>query len=100
MKSSTSVATLIGDVVQSRTSPDRAALHASLNAVLDQANAIFAPVVPLRITVGDEFQGCFAQVGEALHATLTSYPSWPSSNDSASAIPASSSMISTDFDTR
>ena len=70
MKSGTSVATLIGDVVQSRTSPDRAALHASLNAVLDQANAILSPVVPLRITVGDEFQGCFAQVGEALHATL------------------------------
>ena len=29
-----------------------------------------APVVPLRITVGDEFQGCFGTVGEALHAAL------------------------------
>jgi hypothetical protein len=65
-----SVATLIGDVVRSRTSPDRTALHGGLVAVLDEANARLSPIVPLRITVGDEFQGCFAQVGEALHATL------------------------------
>ena len=70
MKPGTSVATLIGDVVRSRTSPDRSALHAALVAVLDEANATLSPTVSLRITVGDEFQGCFAQVGEALHATL------------------------------
>lgn len=64
------MATLIGDVVQSRTSPNRSALHAGLVALLDRANAELAPVVPLRITVGDEFQGCFATLGEALHATL------------------------------
>ncbi len=64
------MATLIGDVVQSRTSPNRSALHAGLVTLLDRANAELAPVVPLRITVGDEFQGCFATLGEALHATL------------------------------
>lgn len=61
---------MIGDVVRSRTSPDRSALHAGLVALLEEANASLDPVVPLRITVGDEFQGCFASVGEALHATL------------------------------
>jgi len=70
VKQEPSVATVIGDVVQSRTSPDRSALHAGLVALLDQANAALEPVVPLRITVGDEFQGCFEDVGEALHATL------------------------------
>jgi hypothetical protein len=69
-KPSSSVATLIGDVVGSRDSPDRPALHAGLATLLEEANAALGPVVPLRITVGDEFQGCFASVGEALHATL------------------------------
>ncbi|MEO7351669.1 MAG: SatD family protein [Marmoricola sp.] len=69
-KSQPAVATLIGDVVGSRSSPDRVALHAALVDLLDEANLTLRPVVPLRITVGDEFQGCFAHVGEALHATL------------------------------
>lgn len=70
MKPGPPVATLIGDVVRSRTSADRPALHAGLVALLEEANASLGPVVGLRITVGDEFQGCFASVGEALHATL------------------------------
>jgi hypothetical protein len=70
MKPSSSLATVIGDVVQSRTSPDRAALHSRLSDLLGAANRTLEPVVPLRITVGDEFQGCFASVGAALHATL------------------------------
>lgn len=70
MKSGASVATLIGDVVRSRASPDRPALHLGLVALLDEANVELEPVVPLRITVGDEFQGCFATLGGALHATL------------------------------
>ncbi len=70
MKRMAGVATLIGDVVQSRAVGDRTALHSALLALLEQANAELAPVVPLRITVGDEFQGCFERVGDALHATL------------------------------
>jgi hypothetical protein len=70
IKPQSSVATIIGDVVHSRSSTDRGALHAALVTVLDEANRTLHPVVPLRITVGDEFQGCFAAVGEALHATL------------------------------
>ena len=70
MKPDTSVATLIGDVVGSRTAPDRAALHVRLSEVLTEANDALHPVVALRVTVGDEYQGCFATVGEAVHATL------------------------------
>lgn len=70
MKSGSSVATLIGDVVRSRSTSDRPALHAGLVTLLHEANSALSPVVPLRVTVGDEFQGCFATVGEALHATL------------------------------
>jgi hypothetical protein len=70
MKPDASVATVIGDVVRSRAASDRPALHARLAALLEEANAELRPVVPLRITVGDEFQGCFGSVGEALHAAL------------------------------
>ncbi len=64
------VATVIGDVVGSRSAPDRARLHTRLTALLEHANTHLRPAVPLRVTVGDEFQGCFATVGAAVHASL------------------------------
>jgi len=64
------LATLIGDVVGSRTSSDRAELHGRLTKVVDSANTALTPTTPLRITVGDEFQGSFATVGAAIHASL------------------------------
>jgi DNA-binding transcriptional LysR family regulator len=63
-------ATLIGDVVASRSAADRATLHDRLTALLDEVNELTAPLTPLRITVGDEFQGAFATVGQALRASL------------------------------
>lgn len=64
-------ATLIGDVVGSRRAAGaRPALHDSLVRALEDLNARLVPVVPLRITVGDEFQGCFGTVGEACRASL------------------------------
>jgi DNA-binding transcriptional LysR family regulator len=63
-------ATLIGDVVASRRTGDRAALHGRLLDLLTAVNGTCAPTTPLRITVGDEFQGAFATVGEALRASL------------------------------
>jgi hypothetical protein len=69
-QSGSPVATIIGDVVRSRDASDRTALHTRLAGLVEEANVVLAPVVPLRITVGDEYQGCFATVGEALHATL------------------------------
>ncbi len=59
------IATLIGDVLSSREAGDRAALHHRLQALLDEVNGAFAPVTPLRFTVGDEYQGAFATVGRA-----------------------------------
>ncbi len=59
-------AVLIGDVVGSRRTRDRQELHATLARVLEDANAARAPLDPLRITVGDEFQGGFTTLGSAL----------------------------------
>jgi hypothetical protein len=63
-------ATLIGDVVASRRAGDRAVLHDKLRDLLASVNETWAPATPLRITVGDEFQGAFATVGQALQASL------------------------------
>ncbi len=65
-----SVATVIGDLVGSRTSADRSDLHQRLGAALGEVNDLLAPVRPLWITAGDEYQGTFATVGEAVQATL------------------------------
>ena len=64
------VATVIGDVVGSRRVEDRGALHERLTDALALVNEHQDPVVPLRITIGDEFQGAFATLGGALAATL------------------------------
>ncbi len=62
--------TVIGDLVSSRRSDDRAAVHARFEQAIDAINAEYEPPVPLRITVGDEFQGIFATLGTAIAATL------------------------------
>lgn len=59
---------LIGDLVGSRRSTDRAALHARLEDVLAEVNDRWGS--DLRVTAGDEYQGRFASVGDALRATL------------------------------
>lgn len=61
---------VIGDLVGSRAAQDRAAVHRRFEAALARINEEFAPRVPLRITVGDEFQGIFASLGAAVRATL------------------------------
>lgn len=63
------LATLIGDVVGSRRSVDRRALHRELSAAL-RAVAGGADDPP-SITVGDEFQGSYPHVGDALAAAWT-----------------------------
>jgi hypothetical protein len=64
--SASSRATLIGDVVDSRGSADRHALHRDLAAALRAVahTAIDAP----SFTVGDEFQGSYPSVGDAIAA--------------------------------
>ncbi|WGL50689.1 SatD family protein [Nocardioides sp. BP30] len=63
-------ATVIGDVVGSRGASDRDSLHRVLLATLDRVNRELGVVTPLRVTVGDEYQGVFAGVGAAIAATL------------------------------
>ena len=64
------LATLIGDVVGSRGHADRRSLQRSLNAVLSSVNALLDPAQPLELAIGDEFQGGFASVADATHASL------------------------------
>lgn len=67
---STAVATIIGDLVSSRTFPNRNRLHRDVSSVLAALNVDLRPVQPLAITVGDEFQGAFATRSEVVHASL------------------------------
>lgn len=64
------MAALLGDLVGSRRSEDRSDLHGRVQRALVEVNDHLSPVVPLRLTVGDEYQGGFASVGEAVRATL------------------------------
>jgi SatD family (SatD) len=66
---SPAVATLIGDVVDSRGFTDRRRLHRELTDGLGRIadTALDAPA----LTVGDEFQGTYASVGAAIDAALS-----------------------------
>ena len=61
---------VIGDVVDSRESPDRRRLHRAVEAALADTNARVAHAEPLEVTVGDEFQAVYPGLGAALEATL------------------------------
>ncbi|MEI7056558.1 SatD family protein [Nocardioides sp. CCNWLW239] len=65
-----SVATVIGDLVGSRTKSDRAKVHQAFAEAVEEINETWQPVTPLRITVGDEYQGAFETVGVAVQATF------------------------------
>lgn len=62
-------ATLIGDVVGSRRVANRSAAHHTLNSALCHAGA--DAIDPPALTVGDEFQGSYGTVGQAIDAALT-----------------------------
>ena len=67
--SSNDRATLIGDVVGSRSVTDRAGVHRLMNLAL--RDVATAAVDPPAFTVGDEFQGAFSSVGLAIDAALS-----------------------------
>lgn len=69
MKGNAGVA-LIGDVVGSRTHDDRPAMQQALADVLDRINDAVRAEQRLGATVGDEFQGVYADVPTAVNATL------------------------------
>lgn len=61
---------LIGDLVQSRTSSDRQALHDELDRILFLVNGEGPVHDPAVITLGDEFQGVYDTLGHALRASF------------------------------
>ncbi|MDC5698359.1 SatD family protein [Intrasporangium calvum] len=61
---------LIGDIVESRRTGDRQALHDTIGAVLGRVNRAQPVVDPAVITLGDEFQGVYATLGDALTAAF------------------------------
>jgi hypothetical protein len=61
---------LIGDIVESRRAGDRQALHNTIEDVLARVNAEHPVVDPAVITLGDEFQGVYATLGDALTAAF------------------------------
>lgn len=70
MKSDTSRCVLIGDLIASRRSADRRAVQQALVAALKDADAACPSLSGLRVTVGDEFQGSYRTLGDALEAAL------------------------------
>ncbi|PKW25654.1 SatD family protein [Phycicoccus duodecadis] len=70
MKPGASVSVLIGDIVASRRAGDRRAVHDAVAAALATVEAAVPSVRGLRVTVGDEFQGAYRSLGEALDAAL------------------------------
>jgi hypothetical protein len=61
---------VLGDVVGSRGHPDPERRRAAIADALALANDRLAPMQPLTPTIGDEFQGLFADLVSALEATL------------------------------
>ena len=61
---------LIGDIVESRTHRDRQALHDAVEAALQRANTDVPIDDPAVITLGDEFQGVYPTLGDALQASF------------------------------
>jgi hypothetical protein len=63
-------AVLLGDVVASKTHPDRALLQRRVQDALASVNEAVAGVQPLEVTIGDEFQGAYRSLAEAVRASL------------------------------
>ena len=61
---------VLGDVVASRRHPSRSDLKDALEAALGVANSRTAPLQRLTPTIGDEFQGLYTNLADALEVTL------------------------------
>jgi hypothetical protein len=62
--------TVIGDLVGSRSVPDRAAVQDALNAALEGVNTVVPVEQPFEPTVGDEYQGACGTLPSAVLAAL------------------------------
>jgi predicted XRE-type DNA-binding protein len=63
-------AAVIVDLVRSRQHADRALAQRQVIEALEVANRARPAIIPLRPTVGDEFQGMYATLRDALAATI------------------------------
>lgn len=63
-------AALIGDVIGSRQAEDREKLQHGLRGGLAEVNETVSAVQPLTVTLGDEFQGAYRSLAEAVQASL------------------------------
>ena len=63
-------AAVIGDVVGSRQATSRSRLQQRLDKALAVVNAAMATVQPLTPTLGDEFQGMFGRIEDAIEASF------------------------------
>lgn len=63
------VAAVIVDIVRSRELADRAAAQAAVTGAFSRAERDVSVVRPLAATVGDEFQGVYASVADAIRVT-------------------------------
>jgi hypothetical protein len=66
----TAQVTLIGDLVGSRRSSSRSEVQRHLVAALAITNETTPAIQPATPTIGDEFQGVYADIGSALRASL------------------------------
>ena len=62
--------TLLGDVIESKSHPDRARLQADLRAARVVVERCVAAIQPPYVTAGDEFQGVYASVADAAFASM------------------------------
>lgn len=67
VKEKSNVVALVGDLVGSR-GRRREHVHEAVLAAIKRINDQVPPVDPLRVTVGDEIQGVYRSLGDALHA--------------------------------
>ncbi len=63
-------AAVIGDVVGSRQVASRSGLQSRLDRSLGSINGSLNPIQPMTPTIGDEFQGMFATIEEAIEASF------------------------------
>lgn len=68
MKRFSSCVALLADQIESRQT-DRAATHPAILAAIEETNARVPTLDALRVTVGDELQGVYATLGDALTAS-------------------------------
>lgn len=61
---------VIADLIGSRKVPDRALAQRQLGDTANRVNKLITPIQPLAATVGDEFQGLYADAASAFEATL------------------------------